>query len=62
MTSEYEILSEKIQAVLEWADENGWFDTDFIESLDNHLEGIGSLTDNQEQALDNIIDKFNIEV
>ncbi len=55
-------VEEKIQAVLEWADENGWFDAEFIESLQDYFNATGILTTAQENALDRIIERFRIEV
>ncbi len=53
---------EKIEMVLEWADEQGrGFDTEFIESLDNYYSAMGYLTQKQMDALDNIIAKWRIE-
>ena len=56
-------IEEKIQMVLDWADSDdapdNW-DTSFIESLQEQYEEKNWLSDRQEAALDNIIDKFNI--
>ena len=52
---------EKIKMILEWADEEKpEFDTGFVESLQDQLEKKDFLTDAQEEALDNIIDKWGI--
>jgi hypothetical protein len=54
-------IEEKIEMVLEWADnENPDFDTEFIESLQEQYEEKGWLSEKQEEALDNIINKFRI--
>ena len=52
---------EKINSVLHWAEFNDHFDTEFIESLAEAYEEYDSLTYNQEVALDNIIDGYNID-
>ena len=52
---------EKVEAILEWASERPDFDTDFIDSLYERLEKGFSLTDGQETALENIIEKWGIE-
>lgn len=51
----------RINMVIKWADNNKWFDTTFIQSLKQSCEGKGKLTDNQSQALENIIKKLKIE-
>ncbi len=52
---------EKIKMILEWADEETpEFDTGFVESLQDQLEKKDFLTDAQEEALGNIIDKWGI--
>lgn len=51
----------KISSVLTWAESNKWFDTAFIQSLKKSCEQRGKLTNNQSQALDNIIKKLKIK-
>ena len=51
---------EKIEAIRQWAFDHDWFNTDFIEQLSEAFEKYGHLTPSQEQALDNIMDKFEI--
>jgi hypothetical protein len=51
---------EKIDKILEYADVHPSFDTGFIESLQEFLGEKGYLTAGQEDALDNIIDRFRI--
>lgn len=51
----------KINLVLKWAENNIWFDTSFVDSLKQSCERKGSLTDNQLNALDNIIKKLKIK-
>ena len=61
MVSRYNYLEERIETVLNWADEHHPdFDTEFVESLKKQLEDRGSLSDKQEEALLNIIEKWNI--
>lgn len=50
-----------INAIVDWGQDKSWFDMTFINSLDLQLKRKGSLTDNQLLALDNIIDKFEID-
>lgn len=56
----------KIKAVLAWAYDGPGdrknFDPTFVESLDEFLANRGHLTDGQEDALDSIIEKFDIDV
>lgn len=54
--------SEKIDAILNWARSKPNFDTEFVESVENQLNERGDLTSAQEEALDNIIEKFRIKV
>lgn len=58
--SHYDELEEKIGMVLEWAEEHPDFDPEFVESLNDQLVDRGTLTDKQEDALDNIIESWNI--
>jgi hypothetical protein len=51
----------RINLVLNWAKNNKWFNTDFVESLRKSCEKNGKLTDSQSQALENIITKLKIE-
>ena len=51
----------KINLVLKWAENNIWFDTSFMDSLKQSCERKGCLTDNQLNALDNIIKKLKIK-
>jgi len=53
---------DRIDGVLDWAEEHPTFDTDFVESLKEQYNEKGELTMNQEQALDNIIERFDIGV
>lgn len=52
---------EKLELILDWADDNPDFDTAFVEELYDCHEHRGHLTDRQEEALDNIIEKFKIQ-
>ncbi len=57
----YDDQQEKVDAVIAWGSSPGnCFDLSFVESLSEWLDEKGSLTDAQEEALDNIIDKFGI--
>ncbi len=54
---------EKIVAVLEWADyHHSEFDAAFVLSVQEQLGDRGWLTDSQEDAIDNIIDRWRIEI
>lgn len=52
---------EKIDLILEWAERNRHFDTEFVESLQFHLDRLGYLTESQSAALDRIIERWKIE-
>ena len=65
MTSKTNIESylEKCEAILCWADEKDrGFDTGFVESVADQLEAGRDPSEKQMAAIDNIIDKFHIEV
>jgi len=49
---------------MEWCDTDrpGSFDPAFIESVNNYYEAHGIITTGQRNALDNIVDKFEIDV
>ncbi|MFN0729363.1 hypothetical protein [Polaribacter gochangensis] len=51
----------RINLVLKWAENNSWFDTNFINSLKQSCQRKGKLTENQTKALENIIKKLKIE-
>ncbi len=51
----------KINLVLEWAKNQPNFDSNFIKSLKTSCERTGKLTDKQQIALENIINKWKIE-
>ncbi len=59
---DWDAIEEKIQAVQDWADTHTDFDCDFVDSLGEQLERQGELSQKQIDALDNIIEKFHIEV
>lgn len=61
MIHEYLGDDEKIEMVLEWAEDHDSFNTDFIISLQDALGQYSELTSAQQQALDNIIDRFRIK-
>ena len=52
---------DKIQLILDWAEDHSRFDPTFVESLAERLETEGSLTERQIESLDQIIEKFRIE-
>lgn len=52
----------KIKSILEWAKVKTFFDTEFIESLQDQFEEKGYLSDAQERAVDKIIKKFRIPI
>lgn len=54
--------AQKIETVLEWAETKQDFDTSFVKSIENYLEKHERITDRQEEALDNIIRRFKIEL
>ena len=59
---DWDAIEEKIQAVQDWADTRTDFDCDFVDSLGEQLERQGELSLKQVNALDNIIERFYIEV
>ena len=54
-------VGDKLIKIIDWADNNPQFNADFVESLYDEYERDGQLTVIQEEALDNIIDRFKIE-
>lgn len=64
MNNKIELYSEKIRAVLEWAstDAPESFDSTFVEKLNDNLENSGRLSVKQMNAVDNIIEQFNIDI
>ena len=61
--SDIELYLEKCEAILCWADEKDrGFDTGFVESVVGQLEAGRDPSERQMNAIDNIIDKFHIEV
>ena len=56
-----QIQSDKLAAVLDWAEQHPEFDDGFVKSLAEKFESFGSLTENQSRALDNIIQKWRID-
>ncbi len=55
------MIEDKLDSVMNWADENPQFEPSFIESLAIQFQENGDLSDKQVLALDNIIDKWGIE-
>lgn len=52
----------KLEAIMTWAEDKPDFDTSFVESMQERYESTRGLTSNMEQAIDNIIDQWRIEV
>jgi hypothetical protein len=53
---------DKIELILAWAEgKDHFFDTAFVQELQGKLERYGKLTERQQEALDNIIEKFEID-
>lgn len=59
MTRDDEI-QEKINQILDWASEHPEFDSEYVERLNETFEARGTLSPRQEEALDNIIEKWHI--
>lgn len=57
--SEY---SHKISGILKWADQQENFSTTFVEKISEVLENRGKLSVKQMNAIDNIIEKFDIDI
>ena len=51
----------KISKILKWAKGRSDFDIKYVESLKHSCQRKGTLTENQKQALNNIINRFKIE-
>ena len=51
----------RINLVLKWAENNSWFDKNFIMSLKKSCEKNGKLSERQKIALENIITKLKID-
>lgn len=54
----YRITKVRIEELLEWATDNPWFSTEFLEKIYNLIEKDKPLTSNQVRAVNNIYDKF----
>ncbi len=61
MMSVFDILEERIDLVLDHAEENPDFDITFIEGLKQQLQEWGKLSPKQIAALNSIIDKLGLE-
>ena len=57
---DYEV-ERKLDAVMTWADNHPHFDTEYVESLIDQFDDRGKLSSSQEDALDNIIEKWHID-
>lgn len=55
-----ELSEDSIRSILDWAENNTWFDTAYVYDLHEQLDKTGSLTDIQIQSLVTIIRKFEI--
>lgn len=53
---------EMIDLILNWAALNEDFDVNFVMDLEMKLKRYGHLTKSQSEALENIIDKYELEV
>ncbi len=51
---------DRIYRILKWAEDHPNFDTEFVENMADVLSEYGELTEAQEEALDNIIQGFQI--
>ena len=51
---------EKIDSILLWAEDHSNFDTGFVDSMQDKMNLMGELTENMEDALDNIILRWKI--
>lgn len=49
-----------IERVLDWAGDHDWFDASFVENLQESLEKWARLTPRQLEALEKIVDKFDV--
>jgi hypothetical protein len=52
---------EKIELILDWANEHPKFDPTFVEELSHKISEYGELTESQSEALDNIIERWHIQ-
>jgi len=52
----------KIHSILQWATTQNNFDTSFIESVQENMIKYRNITARQQQAIDNIIDKCEIDI
>jgi DNA polymerase III epsilon subunit-like protein len=51
----------KLERILAWADDHPDFDTTFVESVLEKLEDYGTLTEAQQNAIDRIIDRWDVD-
>ena len=51
---------ELIDQILEWAENKSWFDSSFVEDVQDQMWGKGFVTELQIEGLYNIIEKFDI--
>ncbi len=57
-----DIIQKKIDTILEWALDNPEFETGFIDRINEVFQERGVITPRQEEAIDNILEKWDIEV
>ena len=50
-----------IERIMDWAESNPHFNTDFVEKLADDLETKGRLTQRQIDSLHNIIEKWRVD-
>lgn len=53
-------VQDMLARVFEYAENHPNFDTEFIESLQERIDGGRELTDGQIAALENIVDRFRL--
>lgn len=58
---DHERVHELFEIIYDWADGKSFFDTTFIDSLHEQYEQREFLSESQIQALENIVEKFNME-
>lgn len=51
----------KLEMILEWSEYKDWFDDEFVRSVDEFYSRTGRVSSRQEEAIDKIIDNFNIK-
>lgn len=54
--------AEKCEAIIAWAEDRDDFDTGMVESVAGQIESGRELSWKQEQAIDNIIERWHIDI